>query len=370
MNHKRISIMLSHAIVLLLFIPAQYATALSPVAFFFDTPQKSVDTKFDSGRVILPDNATNYSDDPEDGTEERPYLIYTAEQIANLNSRLVSNVSDRTAHFKLMADVDMSEYGTNWTNIGSYFKGVFDGNFHKIIGIQKPLFQYLATGASVKQLGIEDCNIITGGSYGNGGVVGDCYGMVERCYVTGSVKSADRAGGIAGVLRDGGAIVDCYNLADVSGAYTSGGLVGDMWGGSVLYHCYNTGNITSSRDSAGGFAGFLTVGVIWNCVSIGPSVSSYYESGAYVGSNYGGVQSSYAYRFMRIDGLTTNSGILRLSRISSTSFWSDDVGLNTEAWVIENGKLPVLRGFESPQDEIPEYIKRGRFPCHTSFTSQ
>lgn len=69
------------------------------------------------------------------GTEADPYLIYTAEQLNMIGLFMC----DWDKHFKLMVDIDLSEYtGTEFNIIGyriewnspynEPFRGVFDGN--------------------------------------------------------------------------------------------------------------------------------------------------------------------------------------------------------------------------------------------------
>jgi len=61
-----------------------------------------------------------------------PYLIATAEQM----NAIGAEPNDFDKHFKLMADIDLKDFGDSSFNlIGSYshpFKGVFDGNGHTI----------------------------------------------------------------------------------------------------------------------------------------------------------------------------------------------------------------------------------------------
>ena len=131
------------------------------------------------------------------GTDEEPYLIYTAEQM----NAIGAEPNDWDKHFKLMADIDMSSY--TWTdfNIIGYhrnfedrksFAGVFDGNGHTIShltiegGSYLGLFGWLG-GAKIKNLGLVDVNITGSGNY-VGGLVGyNNGGAVTRCYSTGRI---------------------------------------------------------------------------------------------------------------------------------------------------------------------------------------
>jgi hypothetical protein len=84
------------------------------------------------------------------GTAENPFLIFTAEQI----NAIGANQGDWDKHFRLMADIDLSNYkGTDFNIIGYFvglnspenkpFTGVFDGNGKKILN-----FSYTSKGVS------------------------------------------------------------------------------------------------------------------------------------------------------------------------------------------------------------------------------
>ena len=121
------------------------------------------------------------------GTEKNPYLIATAEQLDAVRK-------DLDAHYKLIADIDLSKWG-NWVPIGGTpafgagtnkynkaqygagaFKGSFDGNGHVISGMTikvkevTPFMQEKSNdrfyglfgiigGATIKNLGLVNYNI-------------------------------------------------------------------------------------------------------------------------------------------------------------------------------------------------------------------
>ena len=301
---------------------------------------------------------------PGDGTEANPYLISTTEELKLLNEFNFENEIFEPAYYLLNADIDMSYAGTDWNNVIS-FCGVFDGGYKVINGIQQTLFSTIEPGGVVKNLGIENASITTGGAFGNGGIVGDCYGTVERCYVTGSVSSGSRAGGIAAVLRSGCEIKDCYSLADITGEHTTGDIVGDLWG--CVSNSYNAGTISSSKDNtgyggagAGGIAGFQCGGYIQinNCVSLAERINSNAYVGHFVGLDNGGTNNTYAYKYTVLAGDTTpyDSGIT-LSKAAQKKFWSGTVGFSPDIWEFADGCLPVLKNFDSPHNTIPEHIK-------------
>lgn len=247
------------------------------------------------------------------GEPNDPYLIYTAEQMNTIGV----NYGDWNKHFKLMADIDLSDYtGTDFNIIGTdmshRFTGVFDGNGHTISN-----FSYSSTGTSyigifgcvgaqfekgeIRDLGLIDPNVDAGtgscvgalvgcfadgtisGCYAEGviisgddkvgGLLGDNAGTTTNCYATGTVSGFSDSwyggtGGLAGF--NSCRIINCYSMADVWGNETAGGLLG-MNSGHVIT-CYSTGSV-SGNDYIGGLVGLrwggITVDCFWDTQVIG-----------------------------------------------------------------------------------------------------
>ena len=108
----------------------------------------------------------------------------------------------------------------------------------------------------VKDLHLENVNIT--GDYRTGGIVGNCYGEIYASSVTGSVKSRDTAGGIAGHTESGAYVHDCYNAATINAsAQVAGGVVG--WGdGGTVSNCFSYGTISGSQSWRGGISGYAS----------------------------------------------------------------------------------------------------------------
>jgi len=179
---------------------------------------------------------------------DNTFDISNADQLAGL-AQLVNAGTDNFSgkEIKLTADIDLSVYagGEGWIPIGALswsgdlaFRGTFDGNGKVVTNLTlNPgsssaggnigLFGVI-WGGTVKNLGLEGVNI---NSRGNavGGVVGTLnnYGVIECCYITGSIESTgDMVGGVAGTLEYGGIIRDCWTTATVRGRNLIGGIVG------------------------------------------------------------------------------------------------------------------------------------------------
>ncbi len=196
------------------------------------------------------------------GTQDDPYLIYTAEQMNEIGQY----EEDWDKHFKLMADIDLSGYtetdfniiGIDWDNA---FTGVFDGNSHTISNFSYistatnhiGLFRYV--GGVIKDLGLINPNVDSGTGDYVGSLVGSLSsGAITNCYASGDIAGDNHVGGLVGLNSYDGTITDCYATASVSGSGSKvGGLVGQNHD-ATINNCYSTGTV-SGATSVGGLVG-------------------------------------------------------------------------------------------------------------------
>ncbi len=210
--------------------------------------------------------------------------------------------------YELTQDIDASDT-INWNNgagfdpIGSWdnrFIGVFDGKGHVIRNLyinrrdenNVGLFGYVGSGGEVRNLGLENVQVV-GGYWGVGGLVGwNYYGTVSECYSVGSVLGiGDGVGGLVGE-NDYGTVSQCYSAGSVSGDRYVGGLVGYNDYGTVS-QCYSAGSVSGSGWYVGGLVG-RNSGTVSQCYSVG-SVSGIGVVGGLVGGNdYGTVSQCYS----------------------------------------------------------------------------
>ena len=207
------------------------------------------------------------------GTEEDPYQIATAEQLA-----LMGKVNDdwsqeyNKAYYVLTADIQLNDVENyenwketppeyQWKPVGNSFKGSFDGDGHVISGMYVRsvkdwfgigLFRELFTGSvsNVKiekgYLYINDSNTYAGGVIGN--IVGNV--KVENCSVDMAVCSevtngTDCVGGIVGWCQSGAVITECAFHGDIS-YRDSRGIFGGICGyasRSTIINCETTGSV-------------------------------------------------------------------------------------------------------------------------------
>lgn len=258
------------------------------------------------------------------GTQEDPYKIEYAEDLAYLANSVNSNASYNSAkkYYQVITNIDLG--GNNWTPIGTLsatiknsFKGNFDGGNLIIDGLKIEqslsdigLFGY-TNGAKVSNINLRNVDIksnATGPSYtaaligralkstisnitleGNinangklvGGIIGgnegsatstdDMISTISNCINKMNVTSTDdEVGGIIGgnqyvnVIH----INDCINKGNIVGKNMVGGIIGIVrFDGktktqSILDNCSNYGNITVTRTMrCGGIAGY-NIGII------------------------------------------------------------------------------------------------------------
>jgi hypothetical protein len=224
------------------------------------------------------------------GTENSPYLIYTADEFALLSW----HVGVLSKHIKLVNNIDIS--GLLLFPIGDLgaFTGTFDGNHCSIsnVIINQPnsnyigLFSCVGTGGQVKNLGVKNINV---SGYANvGGLVGYNFGDITACYTNGEILGMQNVGGLVG-YNDSGTITSCYadcsvgigsflgglggfNFGIITACYAKGpivgvnfvgGFVGTNW--NTVMHCYSSGSVSETSASVGGFSGSLVEGCIVSC---------------------------------------------------------------------------------------------------------
>jgi len=114
---------------------------------------------------------------------------------------------------------------------------------------------------------VENCYVRSGTvrNHGHfvGGLVGACFGEISASYADVRVLGVFEVGGIVGLQRESGTVINSYARGRVSGTKYVGGLVGDMWEGTRIENCYSTGRVTGQVD----FAGLVGIndGEIVNC---------------------------------------------------------------------------------------------------------
>jgi hypothetical protein len=283
-----------------------------------------------------PLSAQTFSDFiPGMGTADDPYRISTAQQF-----NIIGVFADEwNKVFRLEKDIDFCNFAvTEFNRIGisedNSFRGIFDGDGHIIRNLTYTptgTIKYVGlfgctSGATIQNLGIEDTNLSTGGTY-IGSLVGhQSSGTISNCYNTGSVTSSSPfssyAGGLVGESH--GTIMNCYNTGSVTSSTPfssyAGGLVGRQGSDSTITNCYNTGSVTSfsSHDYSnasyvGGLAGCQDTSLtkIEKCYSTGQVFANGIRvySGGLLGYQLGsGGTVAVCFWDIQNSGLTSSAG--------------------------------------------------------------
>ncbi len=225
---------------------------------------------------ITLNNDKGYTDDGNGN-----YTVTTAEGLKAVAD--IANNGNRSINITLDKDIDLT--GTTWTPIGTSFSnsytGTFDGGNHTITGLTVTgsneyagLFGYIGSGGKVKNVVLEGVQITSDNSLGyTGGVVGNSWGTIENCSVSGSVSGTTFAGGVVG-SQWGGSITGCNSSATVKGEAYVGGIAGETNSGASLTGCYATGDVTvenngTNNSHAGGVVGYNGGGTLTACYATG-----------------------------------------------------------------------------------------------------
>jgi len=235
------------------------------------------------------------------GEPNDPYLICTAEQMNTIGAE----PNDWDKYFKLMADIDLKDFGDSSFNlIGSYshpFKGVFDGNSHTISNLT-----YVVTGNEepaeddfIARFGlfrsIDDPNAIIRDLRLVNPDIRPASTCEKRLWNMGALVGSLGSGFISNCSIEGG---------QVQGERGIGGLTGSNWG--TISDCYTTCMVGPAeqrslptvnepfnrREFFGGLVG-VNCREISNCHAVG-EVSGEWTVGGLVGEAYGRISNSWS----------------------------------------------------------------------------
>lgn len=280
-----------------------------------------------------------------DGSQNNPYLIETAAQLAFLaqeaNSKEEYTWPESPKYFKLTANINLKGY--EWTPIGTVYKrfvGSFDGDGHVIVNLNVKdawyagLFGWIQNGATVKNLVIRNASVSSVSQDSesvsphnpqaySGIVAAYCSAgcTISNCKVDGTVTSDYCAGGIVGYSDNSskdydGSITSCTadvvcSVANSAKDAYCGGIAGIL---SVKLDACTVRGKVDGTVSAGGLVGWLSSGGVIgsdyghvNYVYADVSLSSvcipnmaYYDVGGLVGSASYGTKISSCYMYGRV----------------------------------------------------------------------
>lgn len=240
---------------------------------------------------VMPEANQNAAYSGGSGTQSDPFIIATAEDLAQLSVNaatfsnyssgkyflqtddIVLNPSDvfETDSSGVITGIKEGETANIWTPIGIYisgsndFGGRYDGGGKAIHGVYidntsdyQGLFGRLYVGYIIN-VRVES-SYIKGKDF-VGGIVGyNWSGVVSNCSFSGTVIGNSEVGGIIGENNE--TVTFCRNTGAVSGNSYVGGIVGYNEIYSLVTDSYNTGTVAGSSN-AGGLAGFNEMFPLW-----------------------------------------------------------------------------------------------------------
>ena len=296
------------------------------------------------------------------------YTVTSADGLMNVAELVNGGKTD--INITLDKNIDLT--GKDWTPIGTNYdnsyKGTFDGGGHTITGLTVTtydkyagLFGWLNSAGTGKNVVMEGVQITNNHSSGfAGGVVGNSWGTIENCSVSGSVNGEVYVGGVVG-KQTSGSMTGCSSSATVKGTVNVGGVAGESWGSMTA--CYATGNVTLEMDTKKNIAGGSLVGMnagssllacyaTGNVTSTGSSTGKVHIGG-FLGNNYTTVTACY-WKNNHEQGIGYNKEniVPEATKVDGTYVtWQKAVdAMNTalqnagSEWRYElNGALPTLR---------------------------
>lgn len=213
------------------------------------------------------------------GTQNDPYIVKTAEQLARISYMGKKYLLRNDMYFKQAADIDLK--GKTWYPIlgrdqeGFICRINYDGNGYKIKNMQisdisNDIFIYYAglfanTMGEVKNINMIDVDINTPDSNDAAAIVADFFGVMKNCYSSGKILGKC-AGGLVGYVWGSPTtlIVNCRSDANVTGIPYAGGITA-TFGGGEIENCIFTGKTFSETGETGGIAArIIPLGAIAN----------------------------------------------------------------------------------------------------------
>ncbi len=207
------------------------------------------------------------------GTEEDPYIIETAEQLA----KCVTDAAISKTYYKVVADIKLNDTSSsdwtakarNWFTGEITFKGHLEGNAHIVSGLyiyaddgsvtRAALFPQMSGNAYIEKLGIVNSyiNVVSGETDSYAGAFTSLVTnyntktstpvTLNQCFADGTVSvEAYYAGGLVGASADKAPTVieNCYYTGSLYGVKMAGAIIGNSWtlieNPARIAHCYAT----------------------------------------------------------------------------------------------------------------------------------
>ena len=294
------------------------------------------------------------------GTQDDPYLISNAEELAYLSKFTKENPGKTTGkYYQLTDNILLNENVLNenyqldgtpeniWVPIGdpectstynpgnNDFQGIFDGAGHVISGMYCPSEYEMAglfgnLSGQVHNLAVVD-SYVTGGRFVGlivGGMQVNC--NVSRCYAAGYAKSNRNSDSYVGLIT------------------------GHLYNNCVLEHCYSTGCVNVGY-ATGGLTGWIDYhsSTVRNCFTVADA-----GNGA-IGGGGGTSQNNY---FDNTIGNVNGNGIGKSTEEMQSESFAQLLG---EPFVYAEGNYPYIEGLPMVGEEVEFATSGFRLNCGT-----
>lgn len=204
------------------------------------------------------------------GSKGDPYIIAESVQLERFAQKINEGNDYQGKYIELSDDLELSG---EWTPAGTKeepFAGFFNGKGHTITGLSiqennvkyAGLFGYLAAGAKVSDVKLEDVNISReAGATEAGAIAGSAEigVIIDNCQVYGTIEASNSAGisyagGIAGRLGQESVVSNVYadvTVAAFSGSSSAyaGGVIGMSVNKCILINGASVGSVSAKTDA-------------------------------------------------------------------------------------------------------------------------
>lgn len=185
-------------------------------------------------------------------------------------------------NFVLTADLVLSGDFTPIAN----FSGVLDGQGHTISNLSitatasLPSVAFVVSnGGTIKNLGFIDVTVTginTSKTNWAAAIATQNTGIIESCYVKGTVSGGYRSAGIC--AHNFGTIKNCYAIVNLSAKVECGEIASVSEAGSLIDSCYAIPQVHSDVNNTGGISAYAYTGAtIRNCAVYAGSISNVNE---------------------------------------------------------------------------------------------
>lgn len=273
-------------------------------------------------------------------TQTAPLQVRTPEQLQNMNNAATGWYISQTHNITAAANTgNINNVGYNFNGgyssggsgvlYGSYYVGN-NGNY--IIGLTKPLFLSIGTGATIKNVAIIDADILTNGTSAAPLAVIN-YGTIQNCFAEGNVTATGNGAYAAGLVATNASSITA-SYANCIVTSNDGSVAGFVRSNSgTINNCYSAGDVNANNGSGAGFVisnSNSSTNAIYNCYTISKiSAKSGYSygfappmTGITTSSCYWAKESGYNSTLTAGGSAGTNKTLTQMKTVFTSGSWT------------------------------------------------